>query len=128
MTEFSGFQSGCSGEAERGSVPYVSHIAHFQKEGEKLEADQAGQVTPDAIRVVPVDDYGGSRYIDTVFAFSEEAAEVQLERGDARVPEDQVLVVNPEDLEEINHECRGCAASEGKCAVLQRMAEMAIEK
>ncbi|MEK7620772.1 MAG: hypothetical protein AAB395_00255, partial [Patescibacteria group bacterium] len=88
----------------------------------------SGDVRPDAVRVVPVDDYEATTYRDVIFAFDEQAAIDQAERGDRCVPEGNIVVIDREDLAEIDHSCLGCDASSGHCVVLEKLTEAAIRR
>lgn len=77
MSGFEGFREGCPGLFRHEVSPgpgaagstYVKSYVQFQAGGKKLQEWDAGVKRPDAIRVVPVDDYEAPVWQDRVYAF-----------------------------------------------------------
>jgi hypothetical protein len=119
MSSFNGFRQGCPGQLRVGELPYINPIVYFQAEGETLRPEDAGKITPDAVRVVPVDDHQGTTYRDSVYALDQEAYDAQTERADSRVPEGNITMLTDDEVQGLNDACNSCHLSEGEaCPVL----------
>lgn len=134
-TNFEGFREGCPA-LFRHKVPgrrgpnneeptyHVTDWVIFQRDGKRLEKWDAGTETPDAIRVVPVDDYEASMWRDRVYAFTDEAAEAQRRRGESQVPPDKVFTLHQSRLSHLEETCADCTVHAEDCPLLARMMEL----
>jgi hypothetical protein len=124
MSSFIGFREGCPATAKIGyrygdGPVQVRALAQFEKEGKALPRVVGGNEEPDAIRVIPLDDDGGSECHDRVFTFNEQAAQAQIDRNDNHVPEGNVSVLNETQLTELNDACTSCSEITDQCPILR---------
>ena len=117
MVDFEGFREGCPGEVQIGDPRGVSTLVHFEADGERLTAEDAGVITPDAIRIVGPD-------LDRFMTFDFVAADAQVAREDSRIPFKSIRLLYDEQIERLNQVCASCNLGEGQsCPVLQAAIE-----
>lgn len=123
MAEFSGFEYGCPGISSADYFEYWGATAQFEAGGKRIEPSTAGEVEPDSIRIVQLDEYRAPMWSDTILAFSDDA-ELQIAHSDPHVPEGNVHVLNQEQIEKINSLCGSCATREQvECPILRSILE-----
>lgn len=116
MADFEGFREGCPGEVQIGDPRDISTLVHFEADGEKLTTDDAGVITPDAIRIV------GAEF-DGYMTFDFVAAEAQVEREDPRTPFKSIRLLYDDQIERLNNACGSCNRAESEpCPILSAAA------